>query len=73
VIPKFIILGNFAVAGPPLSDNSITLTQYNNGWILLSADGEIIGQGNQAPGYELDLNAPARPLIAWPTPENLKK
>jgi hypothetical protein len=68
-----LMKGNFAVANPPLSNGDTTFTKFDNGWVLLSTDGAILGHGNQAPGYELDLNAPARPVSAWPTPQNPKK
>src|SRR5271157_4468079 len=62
-----VVKGNFAVANPPPTTGNITFTKFDNGWVLLSTDGKIIGRGNQAPGYGLDLNIPAKPLTAWPT------
>ena len=68
-----VVKGDFAIAGPPLTNGNVIFTKYDNGWILLNINGEIIGQGNQSPGYEIDLNATARPLTTWPTPQNPKK
>ena len=65
-----IMKGDFTVNGLPDQNNAVTSTKFDNGWVLLGLDGKILGHGNQAPGYELDLNAPIRPIIAWPTPEN---
>jgi hypothetical protein len=68
-----VMKGNFAVANPQLTNGDTTFTKFDNGWVSLSTNGTIIGRGNQAPGYGLDLNVPAKPLSSWPTQENQKK
>ncbi len=68
-----VMKGNVAARNAPDSKGNVTFTGYDNIWVLLSTQGEIMGWGAQAPGYELDLNAPPQRITKYPAPSNPNK
>ncbi|MBN9389175.1 MAG: hypothetical protein J0I20_14195 [Chloroflexi bacterium] len=64
-----VVLKGKAVVNLVPSKNNPSQQVFDNMYIELSINGELIGTGSRNPGYEIDLNSPVPPIPdRWPGP-----